>query len=307
MSHLAYRSHTETGSRSDVDVIFFGTHPHWSFALGPEANVWSRIPNVRAVMSATEPNGVPLHEQTVVIPLIEAHIAKCPRIGASLFPSPDALQILSDKANFSTYVTERGLTSHVPKTFSASAPQFPCVLKRLDLNSGRGVAIVRNAAELAALLHETPWVGHPYLLQEVIEGTADYVTHAVCRSGEILWHRSYRYELNACDPIQRPGNFGKTSRIDAKAEVLQVVSSLLEPIGYDGPLAVDYRFTTDGTLKILEVNPRFGGSLMWLENQEDLAGALSTIIENAYLTNVSVNSGGHADLPYCHETFEMRS
>lgn len=289
MSQLAYRSHTETGSRSDVDVIFFGTHPHWRFALGPEANVWSRIPHVRAVMSATEPTSVALHEHVVVIPLIEAHIAKCPRIGAGLFPSREALQILSDKGNFSTYVAERGFTLHVPKTFSASAPQFPCVLKRLDLNSGRGVAIIRNADELTAFLHEAPWVGHPYLLQEMIEGTADYVTHAVCRSGKILWHRSYRYELSASDPIQRPGNFGRTSRIEAKAELLQIVASLLEPIGYDGPLAVDYRLTRDGTPKILEINPRFGGSLMWPENQDDLAGSLSAIIDNAYVTDVGTN------------------
>ena len=268
-----------------TDVVIFGVHAHWSHAINPQAEVWSILNGIRSVtmLQGHDPTEIRCGTDTVVLPLMDQHIAICPRNGRSLFPTEAAAKVLSNKLTFAHYVGHAGLSSHAPTTLSVNAPEFPCVLKRVDLNSGRGVRVIRNAAELSIALDEAPWAGHPYVLQEFIEAAADFVTHAVCRAGKIIWHCTYKYELDLQDPIQRPDNKGSISRAAASGEVLSVLSKFLTPLDYDGPVTFDYRFSRDGALKVIEINPRLGGSLMWVSNRTDLVEALSAIIEHAYV------------------------
>ena len=90
------------------------------------------------------------------------------------------------------------------------------------------------------------------------------------------------------DPIQRPDNKGSISRVALSDENVGVLTRFLEPLAYDGPVTFDYRFSRDGVLKVIEINPRLGGSLMWVSNREDLFGALSTIIKFAYAAEDTV-------------------
>ena len=271
----------------EADVVIFGTHAHWSHAINPGAEVWTRLGDIRSVtmLQGNNPSEIRGDEDTVLVPLMDQHIAICPRIGRCLFPSREAAGIFSNKLKFEHYVDHAGLSLHAPATFSADNPEFPCVLKRVDLNSGRGVAVIRNRAALSSALRQEPWIGHSHVLQEFVETESDFVTHAVCRRGQIMWHCTYRYELGLEDPIQRPDNKGSISRVALSDENVGVLTRFLEPLAYDGPVTFDYRFSRDGVLKVIEINPRLGGSLMWVSN---LFGALSTIIKFAYAAEDTV-------------------
>jgi glutathione synthase/RimK-type ligase-like ATP-grasp enzyme len=189
--------------------------------------------------------------------------------------------MLADKAAFAAYVVEQGLGALCPLHYANADATFPCVLKRLDLNAGRGIVRVQSEQELHDLLGREPWLGKPYLLQQYIPSGDDYVTHAVLRNGQIIWHRSYRYAINPDDPIRGPANTGDIEKADPPAAAIAQLNRFLAPLGYNGPVNVDYRFADNGALKVIEINPRLGGSLMRPDNLDDLAEMLSTIIENA--------------------------
>jgi len=57
--------------------------------------------------------------------------------------------------------------------------------------------------------------------------------------------------------------------------------SILGPLAYSGPCCIDYKVTESGQTIVLEINPRFGGSLMRPAHVEDLQGSLAAIISLA--------------------------
>lgn len=63
-------------------------------------------------------------------------------------------------------------------------------------------------------------------------------------------------------------------------DTLALFERFLRPIRYDGPANIDTRRGADGTVWVLEINPRLGGSLMRPEKVEDLA-ALAALVANA--------------------------
>ncbi|WP_374887526.1 hypothetical protein [Ensifer soli] len=265
----------------------FGTHSRsWVRALSRSAPVWQHIGigDVRT-LPGDDPQALRAllkqRRNAVVIPLMEAHARLCPRDCRSLFPSLTAVDTLGDKGRFADYVDEHGLGDLCPRTYAAEAPVFPCVLKRTDLNASAGVTIVRSADHLRDLLCIDPWRDRPFILQELVASAFDHVTHAVCRDGEILWHRTYTCELAEPQAIQRPGNAVARGTAAATDATLAAFARVLAPLGYDGPVAIDHRFSATGALKILEMNPRLGGSLMAPDKVEDLAGALGTILRHA--------------------------
>lgn len=273
------------------DVIVYGTHSRdWTKALNSEAEIWKHIPGLREarVVRGEDPAALNAYHgsghRTIVIPLMEPHIISCPTTFHSLFPVASTVRTLSDKRNFAEYAAAQRLDLLCPATLMGSEVTFPCVLKRLDLNAGNGIAIARSAEQLRSLLGEEPWLDMPYILQGFVESRYDYVTHAVCKQGRILWHSTYRYEINSEDPIRKPANTISRQPSLASDETIELFSRFLEPLKYDGPLNVDYRFDENGSLKIMEFNPRLGGSLMFPENISDLAAALTTIVENAYVS-----------------------
>jgi len=52
----------------------------------------------------------------------------------------------------------------------------------------------------------------------------------------------------------------------------------LKPLKYSGPCNIDFKINPEGSLKILEINPRLGGSLMQKENRDLLKEAIDQIL-----------------------------
>jgi hypothetical protein len=282
----AWRAIRKTPS---LRVIIYGQHSmDWMNALAPGAPVWRKVGGVGQVLSIPNVAGVEIAEprhkgvRTVIIPLMEDHARHCPRQYQSLIPDDRSLGVLGDKAAFAAYAEAEGLSHLCPTTYASSADAvYPCVLKRLDLNGGNGVAVVGAPDELTSLLEQDPWRRNLFVLQSLVLGSAEYVTHCVCKSGLILWHCSFAYEMDATASIRTPSNIKGIRAATVSRLHLSQMERFLAPLAYTGPCNFDYKISDSGDIALMEINPRLGGSLMMPQNVDYLRAALSSIIENA--------------------------
>jgi hypothetical protein len=270
-------------------VIIYGTQaPAWISALGPGAAVWRKIPQIKDVVLRPHNPFERWHEprlrhrRTVVIPLMEPHIETFPLQYKALAPDAVALKTLRDKAAFAAFAKKIGLDGYCPTSYGrVMDATFPCVLKRVDLSSSNGVVLVKSYEHLQSLFADDEWNGKKFILQSFAPGAQEYVTHCVCRDGDILWHCSYEYGMSSPDDIRSAETIKAVRPYKLSDRHLDVIGKFLKPLSYDGPCNVDYKISDEGELVVLEINPRLGGSLMDGRHVDDLAVSLSHIIDNA--------------------------
>ena len=268
-----------------VCIVIYGTHcDTWMSALSPESTLWKNIPSVKKVIVQSElispPSSSTKFSRTIFVPLLEAHIAACPQEVAACIPSEQALKILSDKSEFAVYAQAQGLAHFCPEVFKEEdLVSFPCVIKRPDLNAGNGITIATTKASLDEQLRQSPWQGQPFLLQAFISGQ-EYVTHCVCRNGEIDWHCTYRFDLPDLT-IRNSTNTVCSARVSAPEGALDIIAKFIKTLAFNGPCNVDYKVDANNSIFVFEINPRLGGSLMVKENQRDLTQVMRCIINTA--------------------------
>ncbi|MCW5773848.1 MAG: hypothetical protein KIT16_19555 [Rhodospirillaceae bacterium] len=270
-----------------VSVVIHGIHtPDWMAALEPAAPVWRHLPGVtRVSLAASDPEPNLAEDMAagllpIVIPLMEPHIRALKPDQPALRPHAEALELLSDKLLFDLYAERFIGKDMAPHYASLETLRYPCIVKSARLNGGQGIAVARTPADLAAAMTEPGWLGMPKTIQAYVPGRREYVTHAVCQSGAVLWHATYRYDMPPDVAVRGPGAHLAIRRRQTTRKALGFIRRLAADLLYDGPLNLDYRLE-GGILQVFEVNPRLGGSLMMPEHLDDLAGALRAIINGA--------------------------
>ena len=150
------------------------------------------------------------------------------------------------------------------------------------MNASNGVALVESPEHFRELILQDPWEGQKYILQEFVPGGREYATYCLFENGKLLWHCSYAFTYQE-NSIRLTGE--NMERVVASAAQLDQIQRFIAPLNYTGPCNIDYKLRPDGSIAILEINPRLGGTLMRPENVEDLSQALSLIIEKASLNS----------------------
>lgn len=273
---------------SPLRVILYGLHTRdWMTAL-TSAALWKELDFVEQVLLVTDapkpdiPDPVPATIRTVVIPLLETHTKNCPRNFPSLIPDALSLYMLGDKLAFSAYVRWNRLQHLCPVTYpNSEEADYPCILKRADLNGGTGISVVNSLQHLQSLLPLRGWSGKTIVLQSLVRGDMEYVTHCVCKDGRILWHCSFACEMYSDQDIRGPLNVKARQAYTISEKNIADIEAFLLPLHYTGPCNVDYKLGEDGTIIVFEINPRLGGTLMLPENVDYLREALLCIIKNA--------------------------
>lgn len=283
----------ELNLKAGIRVVIYGVHSaDWMRALDPKAEIWGAIPGVEEVIVVPQGQSKalpPSHNpqlKTVVIPLMEAHALSCPRGNLSLMPTVESVMRFGLKNNFADYMQKNGL-SHLCPHHAGSLDDitYPCVVKRVNLCAGIGVALVNSKEELRQLAHQPLWHKQRVVIQEALLEGGEFVTHLVLKNGSILWHATFAFELRESEYIRTPANVVKASRVAAEPHVLKAFEACLAPSNYSGPCNIDYKISDQGVLKILEINPRLGGSLMRPDAADWLTEALTCIIQHAELTS----------------------
>jgi len=284
-----------------LNVVIYGTHSaDWMEALGENAEVWKRMPAIRKVMGAKSASALQLANlyapRTVILPLMEDHIESCPTFYPALIPSADDVALLRDKSSFDRYAKSHHLSHHVPQTYpDITQSVFPCVIKRLDLNNNNGVALLESHEDFLRCMESGPWKNQKYILQELITGGIEYFTYCIFDQGELLWHCSFCDESPG-DTLRNPCVFRR--RCTATESTIRQIQEFMKPLNYTGPCNVDYQLDADKYIKIFEINPRLGGSLMKPQFVGDLESALNCIIKRALL-----NSGNRLNRYYANRYF----
>jgi len=118
-------------------------------------------------------------------------------------------------------------------------------------------------------------------VQELVDGAGDYVSHCVAVEGRVVWQCAYEYELHPGHLIRSASTLRGVQKHQVSAANLAAMQRFLGPLRYSGPACFDYRYRTDGSLAVFEINPRLGGSLMFPAHVGDLRAALAAILAHA--------------------------
>ena len=271
-----------------MHVLVFGLQSDdWMRAFAPRAPVWRLLPQVARAQMLKPRQRLKkriiriLWRDAVVIPLMEDDIRACPPGYRRLVPSRATVDIFADKKRFAVFAQQCGLEELTPKVFaSADHARFPCIIKRTNLNHGEGTVVADCRAELDAALRSNTFADHDYIIQAFIEGP-EFTTNLVCRQGEIMWHCSFAYTITNGHLINSRHAETRIQPYTPPQDVLDAFKRFLAPVRYDGPCNIDYKIDAAGRLYVMEINPRFGGSLMRPQHVQDLRAALSTVLELA--------------------------
>ncbi len=275
------------GARTARVLIYGIPFADWNAALADRA-MWEKVPGVARVLRLP---GLPIlatlisrstGERRIVIPTRTAHAARLPRGWHSLSPNDASIHAFGDKRRFAAYMQANGFGDYCPATYLDPADAvFPCVLKRVNKSGSWGIVVVHSRAELETQLQTALFRNWPHTLQALVADRTEHATYCVCKGGAVLWHCTFLTEVDRPDVIKAEGNVVRRWTIATPEPIVRQIERVLAPLAYTGPCNVDYKLGSDGKIRIFEINPRLGGSLMMPQHREELRQALACIVDNA--------------------------
>ena len=171
------------------------------------------------------------------------------------------IEILDNKVNLRTHAERLGLLEHLPRHYaSPEDAQYPCILKAAIGEHGRGVYLVRSAAEARKHVGDGA-LGARWLMQELIEGAVEYAVSLLVRDGRIVdaVSTAYEYDATAYAWPHDVEEVGRSTSDDVPAAHMAVMEAMIG--GYSGICNFNYKVRADGALCIFEVNARIGADL----------------------------------------------
>lgn len=211
---------------------------------------------------------LPLCDYTTVAAIRQVH--QLQGLTAVAVPGEHARELSQDKLEILRLAERLGIP--VPATWPvdsgaglervASELDYPCVLKLRRGAAAVGLKFPASPEELLAGLDDrlpfsdAVFDGTALLVQEYVPGD----THDVCalfRDGEpkalLTQRRLKMYPPN--------GGIGIYNETTDDPEIKELASVLLRELRWHGPAQVEFRRDKGGTPKLIEVNPRFWGTL----------------------------------------------
>ena len=212
-------------------------------------------PFVDHVLKACRERGIDLLVPTVdaeLIPLAQAR-DRFDEAGIRLALAPlECLQLCRDNHRLLTALHD---VVPVPRSelltpdVAAAADSFPAFAKPRRASGSRGAVVVRSRAELSAL----PQDGS-YLLQELLPGEEYSVDVYVSGAGRMI----------AAVPRERmktDSGIAVTARTVNLPEVIAAAVAAASAAGLRHAANIQFKRADDGVCKLLEINPRFPGTL----------------------------------------------
>lgn len=251
----------EALSHSPLCGRFFETPP----AYGYEKRSPELLPLIAAAVESAKidvivPSGF---ESLKFVSRHRDHLRRIARVTA--VPSLEMIAELGNKRSFAEFCARHGIPH--PRTVVIERADdvlrdglqatFPLMTKPYSMAEGKGIHRFDDRKELHAYLAAPRPDGQnalPLLLQEFVPGD-DIDFNGFCAGGRLVaWN------------IQRFRWFGAGTRwlqFERNDEVLRIGRRIVELTRYDGPIHIDMRIDSrDGSVKTIEVNPRFWGSLV---------------------------------------------
>lgn len=268
-------------------VIYGSFAKSFHLALRPSSPIWNGVEGVEDVLMIPDtPDAIILDHLdsdviTVLIPLSVENSINAPKKFISLLPEADAIQTLHNKNLFADFIKKNNLTNYFPVTFtSLDNINYPCVLKRTNLADGAGIIIVPSESALKAALKHPLWAGQETIIQSFIPGNKEYVTHAICQNGKIIWECTFLYKMKDANPMRKSASNYVFHEVATSLKIIGIIESVIRLLNYSGPINVDYKILHNSPI-LFEINPRFGASLMKERSAKYLREALNALLKAA--------------------------
>ena len=193
--------------------------------------------------------------------------------------SPRTVRRIRDKDRFFKEITELGI--HAPYTTlvrgfeearrAAQDTGYPLVLKPSEGFGGYGVELVENRSQLEDGFRRVYPLGEELVVQEYIEGTHASVSFIASKGGaRVVSLNEQLLGVKEVGQEERFGYCGNVVPFDASESTVawceMVVDRISAHYGLRGSNGVDIVVSSEGVPYVIEVNPRFQGSLECVEN-----------------------------------------
>ena len=206
--------------------------------------------------------------------MVSPHRDRFQSFGAKVVCSDsyDLVQTFDDKVRFIHFMEEQDLMHLLPDVYVVSHNgqrtdyaeiQYPCIFKLAVTFGGTGSNVHLTASKPVEL--DKVARGTSYIVQQYIPGNVEYGGHIYVEGGSIRKQLYYRGARDASVHVQR-GRMPKFDRFEELDEAAEL-ESMFGAINYTGFACVDFKVSDQG-MKIFEVNPRLGGTL--IHNEPDL-------------------------------------
>ena len=213
---------------------------------------------VQAVVDLVTDEGIEL-----IVPMFEdvfylsKHRADLPTATHLFCPPFETLAEVHDKARFLQLC--KRISVPVPETVVASSDAelrsavgaFPRYFARAAYSRG-GVELLTNTGPLAgtvAVEDVHPTVDNPWVVQAFVEGK-DLCSFSVVHRGRVAAHCTYEHPRT----IEHAGGIEFVS-VD-EPRTLELAQQIAAETGYEGQLSFDWLVHDDGSISIVECNPR---------------------------------------------------
>lgn len=198
----------------------------------------------------------------LVVPLAVRQIDAARRANADgqrrvVLPAPELVALCDDKLALNRWWIDHGFGAHVPELLDEVPTRYPYIRKARTGNYGSGIAMVRDAEEGERLGPIDDRSFH----QRAVPGEAEYVLHLLRIDGMIRFKVGYRYDMKT--PLAVRGELERPRAIvpDEPEQALPLCTAILDALDFEGTCCFNYKLEHDVVL-LLELNPRFGGSLV---------------------------------------------
>ncbi|MFV0622535.1 hypothetical protein ACBY01_00805 [Sphingomonas sp. ac-8] len=237
-------------------AILFGEHSTQAPAIA------RYIDRDRFDPSFAELSGPDMMRFDLVVPLSVPQIEAARGANAAgrrraVLPRPELVALCDDKLACNQWLIANGFADHVPALLGPEPDRFPYIRKARHGDFGAGCAMVRDAAAAAALGPIDAGSFH----QRAVPGADEYVLHLLRIDGAIRFTLCYRYDMGTSLAVRGSGEPARSTTPAEPGVALPLCTAILEAMGYEGTCCFNYKLE-DGQPQLLEINPRFGGSLV---------------------------------------------
>ena len=197
----------------------------------------------------------------IVVPLTLAGLEAAqqhsdPQKRALPLPSAETVRLCDDKLAFNKAMIAAGFSKYIPTITQGLGLTPPYILKKRIGIWGKNCFVIRNLDDENAHLgriHDAD-----YFCQDLVLGGTEYATHILFENGKIVKALNIRYEFDTDAAIK--GQNAPAIRVVCRSRYLSLWTQMLRAIKYEGLCCVNYK-EANGQPYLLEINPRFGGSL----------------------------------------------
>ena len=181
----------------------------------------------------------------------------------------DIINICNDKCKFAEYMIKNNFGHMIPETYISKYKnhtihfnklKYPAILKKNISHAGKDIFILKTEEEMLQIN-----LKYEYIIQEYIIEKNEFNAHLFCFKGKIYYYLFNTFSVDNKFYILK-GSITNYSLVDIEIKYFE---ELIRKMNFTGPLNINFKIE-DYKIKILEINPRFGGSFVYSCFLQDL-------------------------------------